>query len=230
MSINLRSDKYKYLYKDAYFQNRNLNDKNRLKSFDQEKKFIYKYIKQGLVCDVGCSTGEFLDYVDWNGDKYGMEISKSAKKIAKTSGISFKKDILNQTNFFDIVIFRGTIQHLANPFSYIQHAYNSLKPGGYIVFLATPNSNSLFYKIFNNLPVLKSEYNFYIPSDITLSNILVNNGFEVLEVEKPYLKSPYANYFSDHLKFIKKLIFRTNDAFAFWNSSMNVIAQKAAEK
>jgi SAM-dependent methyltransferase len=226
MSINLRSDNYKHLYNDSYFQNRNFIDKKRLKSFDQEKEFIYKYVKEGLVCDIGCSTGEFLSHIEWNGDKYGMEINENAKKMAKNIGISFEKDILNQVNFFDIVIFRGTIQHLPNPFSYIQNAYKALKPGGYIVFLATPNMNSIYYKCFNDLPMLSKKLNFFIPSDIVLSNVLANIGFFSIQIERPYLSSPYASYFFDHIKFFKKLIFRTSDKFAFWGSSINIIARK----
>jgi len=226
MSVNLRNDNYKYLYDDSYFQNRNSVDKKRLESFKQENNFIYKYVKEGVICDIGCSTGEFLNYIEWHGDKYGMEINESAKKIAKEAGVSFEKDILNQANFFDIVVFRGTIQHLPNPFSYIQNAYKALKPGGYIVFLATPNMNSIYYKFFNDLPMLSKELNFFIPSDIVLSNILTNIGFSSIQIEKPYLSSPYSNIMSDHLKFLRKFFFRTNDKFAFWGSSMNMISKK----
>ena len=226
MSFDLRNNAYKHLYDNLYFQDRNSVDKKRLESFTQEKKFIHKYVKEGLICDVGCSTGEFLNHINWDGAKYGMEINDSAKEMAKNIGISFEKDILNQTDFFDVVVFRGTIQHLPNPFSYIQNAYNSLKPGGYIVFLSTPNANSLYYKLFNNLPMLDCRYNFFIPSDLTLSNICVNFNFEILEVEKPYFKSPYSNIKLDHLKFLKKFLFRTDDKFAFWGNSMNLIGRK----
>ena len=82
MDINLRSNNYKHLYDDLYFQDRNFVDKKRLKSFCQEKGFIHKYVKGGLICDVGCGTGEFLSYIEWHGDKYGMEINESAKKMA----------------------------------------------------------------------------------------------------------------------------------------------------
>lgn len=34
--------KYKELYDDKYFENRNSTDLNRLKSFEQEKEFIYQ--------------------------------------------------------------------------------------------------------------------------------------------------------------------------------------------
>jgi 2-polyprenyl-3-methyl-5-hydroxy-6-metoxy-1,4-benzoquinol methylase len=214
------------LYDNSYFENRNFEDKKRLKSFEQEKVWLQKYIQNGMVCDIGCSTGEFLSHIEWNGDKYGMEVNDKAIKMAQENGISFDKNILNQKEFFDLVIFRGTIQHVPNPFLYIQKSYESLKNGGFIVFLATPNMGSLYYKLFDTLPMLDNSRNFYIPSEKTLSNALKNFGFEVVEVEKPYITSPYANILTDHLRFIKKAIFRTNDKFAFWGNSMNIIARK----
>jgi SAM-dependent methyltransferase len=226
MTSSLRNNNFRDLYDDLYFKERNFVDKKRIKSFNQERDFLFKHIKDGLICDVGCSTGEFLSSINWPGERYGMEINKGAIKVAKDNGIRFSKDILNQDNFFDVVVFRGTIQHLPNPFSYIQNTYESLKPGGFIVFLATPNMSSIFYKFFNDLPMLDDKLNFYIPSDKTLSNVLVNLNFNIIEIDKPYIKSPYANFISDHYKFIKKLLFRTDDVFAFWGSSMNMIAQK----
>jgi len=217
---------FKHLYDDSYFQDRNLKDEKRIKSFEQEKELLYKYINDGLICDVGCGTGEFLSKINWPGKRYGMELNENAINIAKTRGIKFDKDILNQIAFFDVIIFRGTIQHLPNPFFYIQNAYKSLKPGGFIVFLATPNMNSIYYKFFSNLPMLDDKLNFFIPSDKTLSNILINFDFIISEIEKPYIKSPYANFLSDHYRFLKKMLFKTDDDFPFWGNSMNMIAQK----
>ena len=57
MSVNLRNNDYKHLYDDSYFQDRNSVDKKRLESFIQEKKFIHKYVKEGLICDIGCGIG-----------------------------------------------------------------------------------------------------------------------------------------------------------------------------
>jgi SAM-dependent methyltransferase len=147
-------------------------------------------------------------------------------ELARASGISFERDLFNTTNYFDLIVFRGTIQHLPDPFGYIHMAYEALKKGGYIVFLATPNANSAVYKFFNTLPALNSQLNFYIPSNVTLSNILKNNEFEVLEIERPYLNSPYANPILDHIKFIYCLITRKKPNFAFWGNMMNIIARK----
>ena len=220
----------KNLYDNHYFANRHLNDLNRMESFKQEKDFLYKYINSGNVCDIGCSTGEFLSYINWPGKKYGMEVNKKAINVAQKSGINFKKNILNQNQYFDLIIFRGTIQHLPNPFFYIEKSYNSLKENGYIVFLATPNSGSINYRIFQDLPMLDKEKNFYIPSEKTLCNTLKNFGFTVISVDKPYLKSPYANIFSDHFKFFLNLLLRCNFKHAFWGNTLNIIAKKNQNK
>ena len=218
---------FSHLYDATYFKNRNFNELKRLRSFEQESEFIKKYSDtSGAICDVGCSTGEFLSYIEWGGRKYGLEISDDAVRQAIKLGISFDKNILTEENYFDVVVFRGTIQHLPDPFLYIEKAYASLKKGGHIFFLATPNARSLVYKLFNTLPALNPKYNFYIPSDYSLKNILENFNFQVLEITYPYLKSPYANFIIDHLNFIRCLLFRKPPNFAFWGSMMNIVAEK----
>lgn len=48
------------------------------------------------MCDVGCSTGEFLEYINWDGERYGMEISDYAKQKAEEKGIQFNLIILRR--------------------------------------------------------------------------------------------------------------------------------------
>ncbi len=220
-------EKSKYLYDEQYFLNRNQNDLKRLSSFQSEKIFLEKYVDfNGTICDVGCSTGEFLKEIQWVGPKFGMEISDHAKEIAKLSGIDFSKNIETETSFFDLVVFRGTIQHLPYPIKFIDLAFNSLKNGGKIVFLATPNANSIVYKLTNTLPMLSPKFNFYIPSDVTLINICKNIGFDLVDIKKPYWDSPYRNLLKDHLLFLRTLLTGNSPNFAFWNNMMNVILIK----
>jgi SAM-dependent methyltransferase len=219
--------KFDNLYDARYFKDRQLNDKRRLLSFEQEKKILEKYTSlTGSVCDIGCSTGEFLSSIGWEGPKYGMEVNSEAIALAEKIGISFEKNILTEKGFFDVIIFRGTIQHIPDPFGYISKCYEALKVGGFIAFLATPNANSLVYKAFNTLPALDPKYNFYIPSDINLSCILKNYDFKLVDITRPYLNSPYSNPVLDHLKFIRSLVFGKKPDFAFWGSMMNIIATK----
>jgi len=210
---------------DDYFKKRNSNDMKRMMQFKLDKDLIHRYIKKGTVCDIGCSTGEFIRYMNWNGDVYGMEIHEGSKKIASDI-ISFEKNISTEKNFFDLIIFRGTIQHVDEPFKMIKDSYNALKKGGYIIFLSTPNSESILYKITKDLPNLNWKLNFYIPGEKNLKNALINYGFKICQSEFPYLKTPYANFLKDHLLFIVNIFSKKFYKHAFWKNSMNIVAKK----
>lgn len=228
MSIMSNSDHFS----KEYFRTRHGNDLRRQLSFKQERDYLKRYLgervfQEGFLLDVGCSTGEFIDAIGWNiRNAYGMEISSYARAIAEKKGIRFDMGIFDFNGYFDLIVFRGTIQYLPRPFDYIKAAFISLKRGGYVVFLATPNSNSPYYCLFRTLPFLEEQFNYLIPSDISLTMNLKNCGFQIIDVEFPYLRSPYSRFLLDHLKFLKKLVFRSNDTFAFWRSSMNILARK----
>ena len=215
-----KSKDFSTLYKKSYFSDRK-NNSLRVNSFNLERKFINKYISKGVLLDIGCSTGELLNTIQWEGERYGMEISEYAIEKAIANGISFDKDINSEKDFFDIIIFRGTIQHLDQPFLYIEKAYKALRKGGYVFYLATPNINSLYYKIWNDLPALDSRKNFFLPSEKILTNVMEIYGFELIQKEFPYINSPYSNPIKDHLKFILK-IFGSNVEFPFWRNMMNL--------
>lgn len=215
-----------------YFRTRLGNDPLRQLSFDQERNYIKKYLGEnifeiGNLLDVGCSTGEFITAMGWNNKNvYGMEISDFARSKAEERGIKFDKDLFNTENYFDLIVFRGTIQYIPNPFEYINKSFRALKKGGCVIFLATPNTNSIYYRFFKTLPFLEEHLNYLIPSDTSLTMNLKNVGFKIVDIEYPYLKSPYCSFFSDHYKFFKKILFHSDDKFAFWKSSMNILAKK----
>lgn len=217
--------KFDYLYPKSYYKTRFQNDDLRVQTFLSESDFVRSLCPTGSILDVGCSTGEFLEAIQWDGARFGMEVSEYAIEIAKTNGVNFEKDLFSETDYFDLIIFRGTIQHLDRPFEYMQACQKALKPGGFVFFLATPNANSIFYKIWNTLPFLDSERNFFIPSDIVLCDTMRNFGFSRVAIEYPYLSSVYSSPARDHLKFLAKIIgFNVN--FPFWKSMMNVAFQK----
>ena len=210
------------LFADDYFDDREGFDPLRQASFQQEKLFITQYVSPtGNILDVGCSTGEFLKAINWEGKMYGVEISDFALQKAKLNGISFDKDISLEEEFFDVIVFRGTIQHLSQPFLFLEHAYRSLKVGGHVFFLATPNINCLYYKIWNDLPCLDKDKIFYSPSDKSLKDVMHIFNFEFVSIEYPYLSSPYSKPIRDHFKFLLKF-FDLGQKFPFWKNMMNV--------
>ncbi len=216
------------LYPPEYFTNRNMTDERRLESFKQEAHWmaLNGVSFDGTVCDVGCSTGEFLEAIGWSGERYGMEVSAEARYFARRRGIRFRQNITNQQDFFDVVIFRGTIQHVDEPFRYTRCAFDALKPGGHIVFLQTPNADSLVYRLWRDLPALEWPRNFYIPSVKTLGNALLNAGFTLTALRKAYWLSPYANPGMDHLKFVAQFFRKTRPRFAFPGNMFDLIARK----
>jgi SAM-dependent methyltransferase len=214
-------------YGDEYFKTRFNNDSERVRSFKMEAAYMDQYFpRTGKICDIGCSTGEFLKSYNWQGEMYGMEVNDMAIEASQKIGISFDKNILNVEDFFDVIVFRGTIQHVPDPFGYIEKSYRALKKGGHLVFLATPNANSIVYKLYNTLPPLDAPRNFYIPSDVTLKNICINAGFEIIDIVFPYISSPYSKPVRDHLKFLYSLVIFKYTEFPFWRSMMNLVVKK----
>ena len=216
------------LYGEDYFETRLSNDPERVAQFRSEGELIRRYVRSGRAMDIGCSTGEFLSAIDWQDERFGMEISEYARAIAVASGVRFDRDIFSESDFFDLVIIRGTIQHLDEPFLFLKHAFTALRPGGYLVFLATPNTNSPFYRLKKTLPFIDAPRNFYIPDDIGLAQTLTNFGFVVRETRYPYLGTPYARPLRDHWRFLRNLLSRRSTVIphAFWRSSMEMVAQK----
>lgn len=226
----LKKDKIKNIgvWPNKYFKYRQMNDPLRIAQYKIDAIFINKFIKKldkVNLCDVGCGTGEFLRCLKLDANLYGMETNLVAKKKA-SNFISFNKNIFTEKNYFDLVIFRGVIQHVDNPFYMIKKSYESLKIGGYIIFLATPNAGSILYRIKENLPFLNDKYNFYIPSEKTLTNLLKNFSFRICSVEYPYWNTPYRNFLKDHIFFFLNLFSRNFYKHAFWGSSMNICAKK----
>ena len=216
---------FKELYSDKYFKDRfSGQDKKREESYTQEYTRILEYIDGGKVLDIGCGMGNFLHVFNENWDKYGIEISDFAAQEATKAGIKMI-NYGDYEEYFDLIIFRGVVQHLDTPLLNIQQAIKMLKPNAYMVFLATPNSNSIYYKLFGTLPMLDKSRNFMIPSDIMMEDSLTNLGMNVENISYPYIGTPYCNYFSDHLKFIGKCL-GLKLKFSFWKNMMEIYARK----
>lgn len=222
-------ERFGKLYPEEYFEKEGSEKKKQRDAmYVQEMERIAKQVdlkKGGRVLDIGGGRGDFLMMFGNNWEKYNIDISEFALQEAQKRGIITKFTL--QDNFFDVILFRGTVQHVPDAISRIEECYYWLKPGGSIIFLVTPNANSLYYKFFNTLPLLSPTRNFFIPSDIVLKQILENFGFTVTNIVYPYLGTPYAKPMQDLLNFFLKLFYIKKDVkFAFYKNIMEVYAQK----
>ena len=222
-------EQLKGLYGPDYFQ-AYVDDKAREIWYQAEYERIAKMKPDGgSILDVGCGTGGFLQHFDstkWS--KYGVDVSDVAVEQARRHSITIRDYALGYDypdESFDVIVFRGTIQHLDTPFAVIKKCTSLLKQGGLMAFLSTPNSNCIYYKLFGGLPFLNPKFNFLIPSDAILKQALTNFGLEIVEVRYPYLETPYARPLRDHIFFFLRCL-GLRVQFPFWRNIVEVYALK----
>lgn len=214
------------LFPDEYFRDRNQTDTKRLRSFQSEKKFLSSCgVFQGDVLDFGCSTGEFLATTNWPGQWFGIEINSLAAKTAKKRGVEVVNSVSEVPKSVNTVVFRGVIQHLKNPLEVIEEIFHLLPDGGFLCFLATPNSNSIVYKLSGDLPALDKVKVSWTPSDQQLEEFCKNAGFEKIAVRYPYLESGYASW-SDLPRFLGLLLSPKRPNFAFPRNMVDMVFKK----
>jgi SAM-dependent methyltransferase len=218
------SDTSADLYEGSYFDER--NDPRRQEMRLQELRRVLERTKleHGTILDIGCGLGEFLDlFPEDRWRRFGIEVSRHAKETCRAKGVSF--ELPDDEGWCDLVVCRGSLQHLDRPVEMLWNAHRWLRSGGWFVALATPNAGGLVYRLFQDLPPLVPELNFVVFSDRVLRQSLLNIGFKDVEFVYPYLHTPYAEPLRDHLKFGLRLV-GVNRPFAFWRNMMECYARR----
>jgi SAM-dependent methyltransferase len=217
------------LYDHNYFNGYYTNDKLRDAMYLQEEARVRSRSDFGHILDVGCGVGGFLQIFDDRWTKYGYEPSEFAAEKAAGRGIQMVRNInAVSSESMDVVILRGTLQHMDNPVITLFQAYRVLRKGGLLVILATPDIDSLVYKIWGELPPLDAPRNWILFGGKYLTNIIKRLGFSDVEVLHPYWKTPYAQPVKDFTKFFLSLFFGYRK-FAFFGNMMEIYARKLSQ-
>lgn len=205
------------------------HDPKRHQMYLAERGRVETFKSGGRILDVGCGIGAFLNVFDpahW--DRYGVDVADVAIARARELGIKvndFERAYDYPNAFFDVIVFRGSLQLIPTPFAVLETCIRLLAPGGYLVLLSTPNSNSPYYRRFKTLPFLTPTANFLIPSDIMMRDALTNFGLTVEKLHYPYIEGPYARPLRDHLYYALSFL-GFHKKFPFWRSAMELYARK----
>lgn len=151
-------------------------------------KPVLKYIgvaKEGKVLDIGCAYGFLLDKFPDSWQKFGIDISEYAigKARRRLPSANFlvadaQDSLPFEENFFDIVLFNDTLEHLEKPEVALKNVYTVLKRGG-ILYITTPNLNYIRRILLRDAD--KKEHHISIFSHLKLRTLLVSSGFSIEE-------------------------------------------------
>ena len=99
--------------------------------------------KHNRVLDIGCNTGELLDYSKkFNCETSGVEFSKSSRKILAKKGHRAYKKILDVTSSFDVIVAFDLIEHLYSVSDFFNDCFRLLSGNGKLV-ISTGNPHCI---------------------------------------------------------------------------------------
>jgi len=104
------------------------------------------------LLDVGCGNGKFLKDAQLAGWQcYGVDFDPQAVETAKRQGAHVWQGTLIEQkfpdNYFNAITLSHVIEHVHQPKDFLRECRRILKPGG-ILWIATPNNNSVIEKWF----------------------------------------------------------------------------------
>jgi 2-polyprenyl-3-methyl-5-hydroxy-6-metoxy-1,4-benzoquinol methylase len=176
----------KYFFGNEYVDY--IKDKEILQSnFRTRLKSILEYKNDGLLVEVGCAYGFFLDLAKQYFEVKGYEICKDAVDYAKGLSLDVESGDFLKANIpessVDVITMWDLIEHLVEPQKYVALAKNILKHDG-LLCITTGDISSL------NARLRREKWRMIHPpthlhyfSRDTLKLLLEKNGFKIVHEE-----------------------------------------------
>jgi SAM-dependent methyltransferase len=108
------------------------------RQFAREVAFLRRYCPTGLVVEIGCAFGFFLQEARRYYAVGGIELSEAAASHCRDVGLNVVTGEANEQALAlfapaDAFVLLDVIEHLSDPFDTLRRCMHSLKPGGRIV-------------------------------------------------------------------------------------------------
>jgi SAM-dependent methyltransferase len=138
----------------------------------------------GRFLDVGCGPGMLVEEAAAKGwDAMGVELSVWAVAEAKSRGLDVRQQTLDEVDLepgsVDAASLADVIEHVPDPLAIMRRLHELMAPGG-VVFLATPNVDSVVAKVLRRWWWSVLPGHIWLFSEKTLVKLLHDSGFAVL--------------------------------------------------
>jgi 2-polyprenyl-3-methyl-5-hydroxy-6-metoxy-1,4-benzoquinol methylase len=166
---------------------------------------IGKYQPKGEILDIGCATGQFLNYMveqGWNATGIEPDDKTRAHAISEFGLRVFPEeqlDILEKSSF-DVITMWHVLEHVSDLKGRMKQIMNLLKPGGTLI-IAVPNCNAHDAKKYGALWAgydLPRHLYHFTKSDIKL--LVENFGFTIVNILPMKFDAFYVSLLSEKYK------------------------------
>lgn len=149
------------------------------------------------LLDVGAYTGIFVEIAAQHGwDAWGVEPSSWGVEQARQQGLQMVHGTLEEADFesqtYCVITMWDVIEHVTDPLSTLQAAWQRLEPGGYLI-VHTMDLDSLFARVMGRRWPWFMEMHLTYFTRATLQKMLEKAGFEVswMGAQGRYLHAGY---------------------------------------
>lgn len=212
----------------------------RKKMYQIDCDFSRQYVSSGKVLDIGCGNGSFMSvYEGYGYETFGVEYGKEAADVAEKHhnvryGVFDEMDFDGDT--FDLIVFRGVLQYVPNPKSYLKKAVGLLKHhesgslGGCLFITAQPNMDSLGFRLFGkHFTQAVNGTNFIGYTEKALTSYISSLGMKKVGEKYFYLETPYADEIGDLSQMARALQYHREGkkidfkSPAYWGNMMTLM-------
>lgn len=152
---------------------------------------IRKHRLSGVLLDVGCSNGAFVRRAsEWGFRASGLELDEDVARLAeRISGVSVLVGPLETQELpnasLDVITAFDVVEHLYEPFAFLERARRLLTPDGILVFETFRTDVPAFGNDPEKHDDFKPLEHVYMYTEANLDTLVARSGFEVLETIYP---------------------------------------------
>ncbi|MBN2053978.1 class I SAM-dependent methyltransferase [bacterium] len=177
------------IYDHSYFDYYELTSPANRITYQKRLELLERYVPaKGSILDVGCSIGDFIEIARQRGwSPSGMDVSDAyVDHIRNSLGLPFAVgdfiEVEYESDSFDVVNMGDSLEHMLAPSKAVEKVFRILKPGGF-GYIRVPDIDAWSPRLMGRRWIqLKPFEHFYYFTRATMTRLLTERGFEILEI------------------------------------------------